>query len=407
MLLLARVFPGPNNGMAYAVAPIEDKYKVVPTTDPLRDAHELQRRGERVLVLYSLSTPLFVEIWQEVREVASKYPVVAGGPHAAGDPITLLKLGVKYVVIGDGEVALPAIVEREAEGLEEGPPNTLMLVDGRVRAGRRIYAELIHKTYSTSLGAYPPIEIMRSCAYRCTFCQTWFHGSVRYRPVENVAQMVKHYVAAGREEIRFIAPVGFLYGSTDGKTPNVDALVGLLRAVREAGGRPYLGTFPSETRPETVTRDVLGAIKPFVANRRLSFGLQSGSERLLASTKRDHDVAVVEEATATAVKMGFKPVVDVIAGLPGEEEEDVVATVKAMERLVSMGAHIRLHYFMPLPGTPLWGREPKPPHPLYWDFLKRHRKRVEGYFEEQIRLSRAILETYRLLTLTTPSSSAT
>jgi len=376
VLLLARVFPGPNNGMAYAVAPIEDKYKVVPTTDPLRDAHELQRRGERVLVLYSLSTPLFVEIWQEVREVASKYPVVAGGPHAAGDPITLLKLGVKYVVIGDGEVALPAIVEREAEGLEEVPPNTLMLVDGRVRAGRRIYAELIHKTYSTSLGAYPPIEIMRSCAYRCTFCQTWFHGSVRYRPVENVAQMVKHYVAAGREEIRFIAPVGFLYGSTDGKTPNVDALVGLLRAVREAGGRPYLG-------------------------------LQSGSERLLASTKRDHDVAVVEEATATAVKMGFKPVVDVIAGLPGEEEEDVVATVKAMERLVSMGAHIRLHYFMPLPGTPLWGREPKPPHPLYWDFLKRHRKRVEGYFEEQIRLSRAILETYRLLTLTTPSSSAT
>jgi len=177
--------------------------------------------------------------------------------------------------------------------------------------------------------------------------------------------------------------------------------------VREAGGRPYLGTFPSETRPETVTKDVLKAIKPLVANRRLAFGLQSGSERLLALTKRGHDVAAVEEATITAVKMGFKPVVDVIAGLPGEEEEDVVATVKAMEKLVSMGAHIRLHYFMPLPGTPLWGREPAPPHPLYWHFLKRHRKKVEGYFEEQIRLSRAILETYRLLALTTPSSSAT
>jgi len=113
VLLLARLFPGPNYGMAYAVAPIEDKYKVVPTTDPLRDAHQLQRRGERVLILYSLSTPLFVEIWQEVRKVASKYPVVAGGPHAVGDPITLLKLGVKYVVVGDGEAALPAIVERE------------------------------------------------------------------------------------------------------------------------------------------------------------------------------------------------------------------------------------------------------------------------------------------------------
>jgi hypothetical protein len=57
VLLLARLFEGPNNGMAYAVAPLEDKYKVIPTRDPIADAQALKARGEEVLILYSLSTP--------------------------------------------------------------------------------------------------------------------------------------------------------------------------------------------------------------------------------------------------------------------------------------------------------------------------------------------------------------
>jgi B12-binding domain/radical SAM domain protein len=412
VILLARLFDGPNNGMAYAVASVEDKYKVLPTRDPLADAQALKAKGEEVLILYSLSTPVFVSHWREVAAVASRFPVVVGGPHAAGDPITLVKLGVKYVVVGDGEAALPVIVERELRLTHDVPPNTVMAEDGRIKVGRRVYVELTQKTYSEALAIYPPIEIMRSCPYRCAFCQTWTQGPVRYRPVDNVAALARTYVARGHGDIRFIAPVGFLYGSEDVKTPNVDALVSLLKAVREAGGRPYLGTFPSETRPETVTRDVLKAIKPYVANRRLSFGLQTASERLLKAMKRGHDVAAVEEAVKTAVSMGFRPVVDVIGGLPGEEEEDVVATVKEMEKLIAMGAHIRLHYFIPLPGTPLWGLRPAPPHPLYDEFIKRHRRKVEGYWHEQIELSREIIKTYEELRrylqtpLTTPSSSA-
>jgi len=262
VLLLALLFEGPNNGMAYAVAPLEDKYKVIPTRDPVADAQALKARGEEVLILYGLSTPTFVEHWREVAEVASRFPVAAGGPHAAGDPINLAKLGVKYVVVGDGEAALPAIVERELGLRDEPPPNTVVIEDRRMKTGPRVYVELVHKTYSEALSIYPPIEIMRSCNYRCAFCQTWTQGPVRYRPDDNVVALAKIYVARGHGDIRFIEPVGFLYGSEDGKTSNVDALVSLLKAVREAGGRPYLGTFPSETRHETVTRDVLRAISP-------------------------------------------------------------------------------------------------------------------------------------------------
>jgi hypothetical protein len=165
--------------MAYAVAPLEDKYMVIPTRDSIADAQALKAREEEVLILYSLSTPTFVEHWREVAEVASRFPVAAGGPHVAGDPITLAKLGVKYVVVGDGEAALPAIVERELGLTHDVPPNTVTVEDGRVKVGRRVYVELTQKTYSESLAIYPPIEIMRSCPYRCAFCQTWTQGPVR------------------------------------------------------------------------------------------------------------------------------------------------------------------------------------------------------------------------------------
>ncbi|MEL9991905.1 MAG: TIGR04013 family B12-binding domain/radical SAM domain-containing protein [Thermoproteus sp.] len=409
-MLIVRELPGARNGLAYALSPVEDLVKTV-VAKSYEELLEAARRAERPLVLYGLSTPAFVEYWREVADVAARYPVVVGGPQAIGDPLVLLRLGVKYVVIGDGEAALPAIIERELNGASAAPPNTLFLEGERVKAGPRVYVDLDrYRTYSKALDAYPPIEIMRGCPYRCSFCLTWRLSPVRYRSVDSVAEMVRAYVKRGLADIRFVAPVGFLYGSKDGRTVDVAVLVQLLEAVRREGGRPFLGTFPSETRPETVTDEVLRSIKGLVANRKISFGLQTGSKRLLELSKRGHDVETAIQAAETARRHGFMAIVDIITGLPGEEEEDVDATVAAMERLVKLGAKIRLHYFIPLPGTPLWGLEPAPFSDKYRKFVARYRPYVEGYWEEQIELSAKIRSAYRevlrYLSLTSPNSSA-
>lgn len=145
-----------------------------------------------------------------------------------GDPMTLLKLGAKYVAVGDGEAALPAVIRRELYGEGAAPSNTLFVGGGRIKAGPKVFTALIHPTYSVKLGAHPPIEIMRSCGYRCAFCATRLHGPVRYRPAEELA---KRYAAVGKRDIRFIAPVGFLYWSRDGRMSDAGSLVSLLEAV--------------------------------------------------------------------------------------------------------------------------------------------------------------------------------
>ena len=49
---------------------------------------------------------------------------------------------------------------------------------------------------------------------------------------------------------------------------------------------------------------------------------------------------------------GFVPHVDFLLGLPGEEPQDVEATLQLMDRLVERGAKVHGHTFLPLPGTP-------------------------------------------------------
>jgi radical SAM superfamily enzyme YgiQ (UPF0313 family) len=76
----------------------------------------------------------------------------------------------------------------------------------------------------------------------------------------------------------------------------------------------------------------------------------------------------VYRAVEVVVAGGLVPLIDVIFGLPGEEDKDLAATVRLMEDLAAMGAVLHTHTFMPLPGTPL---EDAPPgrvdldlHPL-------------------------------------------
>ena len=105
-------------------------------------------------------------------------------------------------------------------------------------------------------------------------------------------------------------------------------------------------------RPEHVSDASLRLLKRWVSNRALILGGQSGSDRVLASSARGHDSACIERAVALCVEHGFVPHVDFLLGLPGEEPDDVDATLALMDRLVANGAKVHGHTFLPLPGTP-------------------------------------------------------
>jgi len=319
--------------------------------------------GHRVVVAWSFYSPSFPECADELRRlrecVGPRFLAIAGGVHATAEPLETLRGGFDQLCVGEGEVALTELLRRLKRGEDATQaPGFARLVDGRLAQSP--------KPPRIELDDFPPfapghrrfgaIEITRGCIYACRFCQTPYFSKARFRhrSVANTARWAKALADAAKPDVRFVSPTSLSYGSQD-ESVNLAAVEELLAKVREAigpDGRLFFGSFPSEVRPEHVTPEALAVLRRYVDNDNLVIGGQSGSERVLEASKRGHDVEAVVRAVQVAVEGGFAPNVDFILGLPGEEREDVRATVTLMKQLAGLGARVHGHTFMPLPGTP-------------------------------------------------------
>jgi B12-binding domain/radical SAM domain protein len=340
----------------------------------------LAAEGQRLVVALSLATadlPDVAALMADLRTLRPAPFVVAGGPHPSARPAEMLELGADAVVVGEGEAVLPALLARVLDGGSPAGLPGVVVLDGDGTPLRGPRPEPIDLDAYPPLGVghrrFGPIEITRGCPCACAFCQTsfLFGGRMRHRSVGHVVTWVQRAMARGYSYVRFVTPNAFAYQSEDnGRTANLDAIERLLREMAALVGKElvYFGTFPSEVGPETVTPEAVALVRRYCGNDNLIFGAQTGSDRLLRALRRSHTVADIYRAAETIAAGGLTPIVDLIFGLPGEEAEDVAATLRLMEDLVAMGAVLHTHTFMPLPGTPL---EDAPPgrvdpalHPL-------------------------------------------
>ncbi len=283
---------------------------------------------------------------------------VAGGPHPTADPGGTLRLGFDLAASGEGEGTLVQLLERVGEGRDPRGPGLAWMEEGRLRVGPTpppVDLDAV-PPFAPRHGPFGPIEITRGCAHACRFCQTThIHGvRVRHRSPAVVARWVRVLAAQGLRDVRFLSPSALGYGSGGG-APDLGAIEELLVRAREAAGpsgRLFLGSFPSEIRPEHATPEGLRLLRRHVANDNLIIGAQSGSDRVLAACRRGHGVEEVRRAVRLVLEAGFRARVDLIFGLPGEDGDDAAATRRLMVELAALGAEIRGHAFLPLPGTP-------------------------------------------------------
>lgn len=298
-------------------------------------------------------------------ELRPKVTLVAGGPHATAAWRSTLALGFDYAVVGEGEAAFPELLMYLGD--RERPPCRIPGVAYRAADGA-----FVHNGWAPriSLERYPPfsvryrhqgpIEISRGCRHRCRFCATpYLTGRhVRHRPLAQVIRYVESCLRHGLDQVRFIAPNSFAYGSDD-DAPRIDLLGELLRTTSELAGREntFLGSFPSEVRPESVTPEAVELVARYCGNDNLVIGAQSGSQRMLDRMRRGHSVADILRAVQVVSAGGLRANVDIIFGLPGETAEDRLETLRLIDQLAARGARIHSHTFLPLPGAP-WARCP-------------------------------------------------
>jgi len=375
----------------------------------------LAEKNEVVFLLDSFLSSEVRKVFQEMRQLVKGLPsnviLIAGGAHPSGEPLGTLKMGFDYLVIGEGEETLQELISTLILC-----PNSVSGIEGvaRVLNGskldyrpRKLRVNLDdYKPYVTHpRSLHPPIEIARGCPFGCKFCQVsyLFGYRPRYRSLDSIDRIVEHYCKQflNHVQIRLIAPNLLGYGSKTGRKPDIGAVRTLVRTIKSHDVELFAGTFPSPIRPEFLSRELSQILAENVVNRRVSMGVQSGSQQILSSVcRRGYSSSLsilddVSKAHEVLEDVGMKSSPDFIFGFPEETAEDQWKTLDFMKSLIKLyDARPRIHHFIPLPGTPLAGREPASINSEVWKEMCELTRQdlADGHFHSQQKLAREILQ---------------
>ncbi|MCY3412581.1 MAG: TIGR04013 family B12-binding domain/radical SAM domain-containing protein [Candidatus Heimdallarchaeota archaeon] len=376
---------------------------------PLTSLMDSLKEKKQIILAISLFSSQFDEYINKIKEFMQIFQdfntmLIAGGPHAQGSPKSLLDAGIDVVCTGEGEIVfqkcLYNFISKPScwrEHLSTIKGIAFKLGDDLKKTGKADPVDLdAFPPFSIKHQLIRPIEITRGCAWNCRFCQTRNRNvPVKHRSLDLILEYIRYtieYFSHRRPDIRFISPNALSYGSSDGRTVDLVKVSELLSSVRkEIGkeGKIYFGSFPSEIRPETVSEESIAILKQYTNVKKIIVGGQSGSNRILKNIKRGHGVDEVRRAVKLLISHGFDVEVDMIFGLPGESEEDVVHSIELMNYIVSIGATIHSHTFMPLPGTPLSHKPPGIIHELYLPVIQHYQqmKKISGKHSKQEKIA--------------------
>lgn len=199
------------------------------------------------------------------------------------------------------------------------------------------------------------------CSHRCWYCD--------FNAYAGLDDAIEGYMRALVDDIRHIrsAPVDadlsvrpnvtsvFIGGGTPSLVP-ASSIASVVEAVRDSWPLDAGAEITIECNPESATDEKLLTYLEAGINR-ISFGVQSLDDSLLASLGRTHDAATALGAINRAQRAGFTNVsADLIYGIPGEDDETWLSSLRGIG--AHELSHISAYALIYEEGTPLeaWRR---------------------------------------------------
>lgn len=345
----------------------------------------VELENQRTLLIYSYMQPHEIPVEAELRAVKTAVPHVetlCGGAQPTSAPDTAISMGFDYVTAGEAEDFFPAFLEQwlagtARRGIHQTPRGQVNLD--------------LYPGFSTITEYLPPIEISRGCRFGCMFCGVprLNAATLRHRSLVSIENIIKEYfrLKPSRKRIKFLAPNAFAYGS-NGLKPDLNALHELLEMLKRVGVPEInLGSFPSEVRPDFVTREVMELVTPYLSNKTIVMGVQTGSDSMLKRMNRGHTREHSINAISLIREFGFQPHIDFIVGNPDETEEEQFELLDFMEQMLrDYEVRIHMHSFVPLPSTPWENKLQAPINEKVKKHLRELERRgvLDGWWENHI-----------------------
>ena len=188
------------------------------------------------------------------------------------------------------------------------------------------------------------------CPHRCVFCdQRRISGSEKPATAEDVKKAIAQSAALPQTGAK--RQLAFYGGSfTAIPAPQQEARLG---AAAAAAARGEIDSIRLSTRPDAISDEVLARLRRFGVET-VELGAQSMDEEVLRLSGRGHTAGDVERAAAAVRAAGFRLVLQMMTGLPGDSEEKDLETARRLIALRPDG--VRIYPTVIVRGTELYER---------------------------------------------------
>lgn len=308
------------------------------------------------MTLITINSRRACQLAELIKEIDKEFLVVFGGIHATVLPDECLSNpAVDIIVRGEGEETLSLITQcvqnnddySELDGISCRKNGAIVHNPSRNLIDLDTVPPFPYDLFDSFYGSYRDFGTVfgsRGCPYNCIFCSQRAITGQRYRHVSNerilgdVELLVNKYK---QKKIWFM---------DDNFMVNKKRIYSLLEAIIARKLHKEV-VFCAEMRGESVTHEVLKKMKE--ANFQVvSFGMETGSQRLLDLIDKKEKVEDNVNAIKMAHEVGLSSSATFIFGLPTETRRERLETARLARRLPLDDA--RFNIAVPYPGTKLF-----------------------------------------------------
>jgi len=312
---------------------------------------------------YSTQYPWAKWMADEAKRLHPQALIVMGGPLATfNSKLVLEKTNTDICVISEGEETIKDVVgnlgnfanvagicfKSDAGAIiETSPRQYIQDLDSLPFTNYEFFPMDVYFG-NIGVGGVPGVKTInmltsRGCPYKCNFCSRTFKGS-RLRSIDNVV-----------EEIGLLRDK---YGIQGVAFADELVLVNKKRAYELCEKiKPLKIYWNCQGRANIVDLELLKAMQAAGCTS-VGYGVESGSQKILDSMNKRATVKQNELAITNTLKAGMTPIVQMIYGYPGEDQDTIRETVEFFDRVhfyppVGYGdAFVSL--MTPLPGSPIY-----------------------------------------------------
>lgn len=304
----------------------------------------------------TFTMPDAYRVAKEIKRLRPDVVTVLGGPHPTIYPQETAALpAVDYAFSGEGEIGFIRFLDRfddpdaraAVAGLASHGPN-----GARYQPGQGLLEDLDAlkfparrsspwRAYTSVLAQRNPVTVMitsRGCPFQCIFCNR-MGRTYRYHSARYVLEEMEQIAAMG---------IGEVFIHDDTFTLKRDRIEAICRGLID---RKLGLIWEGRTRVDCVDRRLLSLMKE-AGCKRLSFGVESGSPRVLKAIRKNINLDRAKAVFRWCRQEGIRTLADFMVGNLSETEEDLQMTIDFARRL--RPDYVQFSICSPYPGTPLY-----------------------------------------------------